>query len=420
MIRWSKKVIEVIRPWGPKAGAWCFDRQAGEWTRFIPRIDFSDSMKIPPSRPSLAGEKGQLLLPFGDSRRDWQRRKSEKYASFFAQVPEEARHMAARFQTRFGEQWQILQFINRAGRPAFELVRDCPALGFAVARNFCYRPNTHPARTARRLVGMKRRQTCAWLGFPVKEQSVKILGKIPPECVSMMGLKFFRDALQHEEIADILSHCRRVHVGVMRLASPRLFCHFLPRLILEVASSRREQTIAHSAYMLISLLDLADEHRRNRMIFRDRDQLDAAYQEIWAVGEYSEMIDLDSVIIPPPPLLGTPGIEPLHSLDLLIEEGRVQHNCLGSAWQIRQVAKGHVYYYRGVPPACPERCTFVIERESGKWVLTEIKGICNRPVGVATRAFVTGWLKYMQFPATEEDEAMIEKEKSGYFKEVPF
>lgn len=70
----------------------------------------------------------------------------------------------------------------------------------------------------------------------------------------------------------------------------------------------------------------------------------------------------------------------------LLREGEAQHNC--AATYAQRVAEGKAYLYR---VAAPERATVCVLRRRRKWVLSEIKASCNRPVGFETAKTVTGW-----------------------------
>lgn len=96
---------------------------------------------------------------------------------------------------------------------------------------------------------------------------------------------------------------------------------------------------------------------------------------------------------PLPPIAGTEAIQPLGSPEELIEEGRLQNNCVNSCAQ--EVAKGYTYIYRVL---APERATASIIPTIDGWQLGQIAAQNNSLVSADTHDAVEKWLLEAQFP----------------------
>jgi hypothetical protein len=106
---------------------------------------------------------------------------------------------------------------------------------------------------------------------------------------------------------------------------------------------------------------------------------------------------------------GTGAIIPLTTARDLIEEGRVQRNCVAS-YIDRVAVHRRLYLYRTVPPL--ERCTLSIRRRGSSWVLCELKGACNLPAADTTRRAVLEWLSDAQ--TTHRSTEHVEDESNGW------
>ena len=94
------------------------------------------------------------------------------------------------------------------------------------------------------------------------------------------------------------------------------------------------------------------------------------------------------VSFPPPPVKGTETIVPITTARALLEEGRVQHNCIAA--YIEQVAvRQQVYVYKVL---WPERCTLSLRRCGKTWFLSELMLACNQLPSNGTRRVVQRWL----------------------------
>ena len=92
-----------------------------------------------------------------------------------------------------------------------------------------------------------------------------------------------------------------------------------------------------------------------------------------------------------PPVPGNADIVPLTGYDMLLEEGRLQHNCAASYCE--DVASGRSFLYRVL---APERCTLELALRKGKWEAVQLLAACNRPPREETKIAVAKWLKEFQ------------------------
>jgi hypothetical protein len=102
---------------------------------------------------------------------------------------------------------------------------------------------------------------------------------------------------------------------------------------------------------------------------------------------YGEAARLAGRPFPAPPLPGNGNIEPLTSVDALIDEGIEQKNCAGDYG--RRVIFGALYLYRVM---LPDRATLSIQAVSGRWRIDQLRSKCNGPVKDRTRQIVERWL----------------------------
>ena len=91
---------------------------------------------------------------------------------------------------------------------------------------------------------------------------------------------------------------------------------------------------------------------------------------------------------PRPPVPGSEHIRPVTHRNALLQEGRIQKNCVVARQQ--SVMDGKTYVYRVLRP---ERATLEIARcYDGSWAVKELRASCNREVNRVTRLAVEKWL----------------------------
>jgi len=93
---------------------------------------------------------------------------------------------------------------------------------------------------------------------------------------------------------------------------------------------------------------------------------------------------------PPPPLRGTPSIQPLTSAEAMREEGRVMAHCLVSPAREEAVRRLEGYAYRITRPC---RATAWVVPADGLFRLEELRSYKNRRVSRVLKSRVESWLE---------------------------
>src|SRR5262249_21954842 len=123
-------------------------------------------------------------------------------------------------------QWNLLQFANRGGEAAVQLLASNMALAYLLAA-------THGCDDdLPELLTRRRRELAALAGFPCSERSVRLLQKVPAACVTEELLSELRGAGGDEELAAWLSHLPRINPVVLLIGrDERLRSRFSPACI---------------------------------------------------------------------------------------------------------------------------------------------------------------------------------------------
>jgi hypothetical protein len=175
------------------------------------------------------------------------------------------------------------------------------------------------------------------------------------------------------------------------LTDPQLRALATPVLFEAVLAAPQETYFPFTARRLADIQVMADalgvDISRRR--FRERQRLDALFQDL--ARDYTRLEDgrLAGVRFPPPPIPGSDDIVPLRAPQALVEEGRKQHNCV--AGYAERVAGGDTYIYRVLRP---QRATLSLVRwPGGGWQIGELLMAGNHPVSATTRRAVQAWLE---------------------------
>jgi len=187
-----------------------------------------------------------------------------------------------------------------------------------------------------------------------------------------------------------MSHLQRLNTGVIRIATdPKLFPLAAPTLLDEIAHCRTEDQRAKAAYMLqdsVAMYQLLYPNRKCPEPISRMRHLAEVHDTLIEDVIRARCLDID-IPFPPPPVKGSEFIVPITTVRELIEEGRLQHNCVAS--YIEWIAlHQRVFIYRVL---WPERCTLSIIRRSNKWIMSELKRACNESPSEATRRVVADW-----------------------------
>lgn len=314
-----------------------------------------------------------------------QRRRA--FDGFRASMPKEVATAVERFRSC---QWGILQLI-RDSEGVVDLARLNPALAFALG-NFERFINNLTTAAKISAISKKRQRDIAWaLGFPNTEAVVKILAKIPPECVSVDSLVSLRKALVFDESTKILSHIKKLNAGILDLvANPEFLEVSSPTLLEEVAASPAEKYKATTSEILGSTLyqlrriDPTD----NRPIIPSIKKLHTLHREAFLKYSDIERRRRDNLDFPTPPLTGTCDIEPILTTTELVTEGETQKNCVADYSE--RIFEGKTFIYRVLRP---ERATLsIVKDDAGNWQIGQLKCSSNTDVSPKTRMAVESWM----------------------------
>ena len=390
--------ITVMLAWPPVT--WKKIRSNPHWVHVRPKICVPcrgldgriERLSAPP-----ADENGQLLLPFCSSpEQERECREDMAWLNWYAMIPEPVREVVSRFPER---QWHMLSLIARCGDAAMDLAVANPALAWALASSWCFRPRVQrPLRSARALLkaGKKQREIIDWLGFPATEAVRKMLRKVVHKAINVSALLYLRQSMADPAVAKALAHVPRVNRGVIRIVTDSELLRFVsPTLLEEISFSRDNDKRPKAAWLLQDSLNMAQLLRVGRDRFAHLKSLarlvDLHDSLVDDVG-HARLQDID-LVFPSPPIQGTDTIIALTTARDLIEEGRHQRNCVAS-YIDRVALRQRTYIYRTIPPL--DRCTLSIMKRGSKWVLGELKRACNLPPTETTRRAVLHWLSESQ------------------------
>jgi hypothetical protein len=174
------------------------------------------------------------------------------------------------------------------------------------------------------------------------------------------------------------------------VTDPELFPYSTPALLEDIALCKEENVRTESAYLL------RDSKCMHEQLYPNAARFPVMRRQVELHGFHNRLVDemsraeIDTQVkFPPPPLKGTDAIIPITTARELVEEGRLQHHCVGS--YITQVAwYKKIYVYRIVHP---ERATLAVIRRRGAWRIHELRLACNETPSLETYHAVMGWLE---------------------------
>ena len=314
------------------------------------------------------------------------------FDSFRSTMPPPVASATEKFQSR---QWAVLKFINQCAS-ALDLARINPALCFALATHVCFRQQSGTPATDPKISGRRQRDIADWLGFPGTESVARILSKVAAESVSVGLLLSLRCALKDEHIVKVFSHLPKLNAGVTSIVLQReLLDATTPALLTEILECTAEKSRAASAEMLedtLSMLRLVAPGAGTPKI-QSVARLRAMHSEVITKFLITRPYGTGNPRLPHPPLRGTETIVPILTVGDLVQEGRMQKNCVATYAEL--IRKRSTFIYRVL---FPERATLSILRGSdGDWQIGELKGSGNAKVSTSTRTAVESWLDQSAF-----------------------
>lgn len=315
--------------------------------------------------------------------------------AFAESFPAAIRSTLASFGTR---QWHLAKLAQLDG--GLDLIKTNPGLAFCLASSWVFKRSTHPWRTARRLLRLKRRDAAGWLGFPATESVVRLLGRVAPEACYAPLLLNLRRAINGDLSSDLiktLTFLPVLNADTLTLINSRTM---LPRLTPAFLRDVARRSVYHGCTgewrtlmvdvqrMLQGLPDALPPGPLHSLAAyrRYHDALACQYNERVADGTQEPMDDGSP--LPPPPFPGTSEIIPLSAPQEVHQEGLEQKSCVAS--YLGKVRRGHTFIYRVL---APQRATAEISEQSpGCWRLVQLAGFKNRPLSQTTWQAVESWL----------------------------
>jgi hypothetical protein len=363
------------------------------WREFAPQFrvvqPYRRKKKPAPSAPAPQLELNLGVIPVARPPDSLAAQRRRAFDQFRFSLPKPVAARAEKFQSR---QWALLRLFH-AREQTLELAAQNPALCFALGNHpsFFDEKTPAPAEDATKVSERRQREIAGWLGFPATDGAVRILAKLAPESASVELLRPLRTALQNPEVAKALAHLPQLNAGVIAIAlDPRLLAVTTPKLLSEVAESAPEKYRGDTASLLGDTLTMFRTVHPNRGTpkLQSLARLNEMHDEVSVEFLRRENPRLRSTKLPRPPLRGTPDIVPLCSMAELVEEGRLQSNCV--ATYAERVQRGGIFIYRVLRP---QRATLsIVQSPGGDWEIGELKIRSNYNVSELTWRAVECWL----------------------------
>ncbi|MFA5719073.1 MAG: hypothetical protein WC952_15295 [Desulfobulbaceae bacterium] len=355
---------------------------------------------ILPLCPRYEPESGQYLLPFGYSlSMDALLRLVDSLGGRILQgVSRFRRNKAA-----------LLKFCFNAGRPAVELMEDCPALiGLIASRLDATLPIGEYTEKAAGLLRRKRGEILSSLSYPASKSVIRLLRKIPAADCESAHLEALRNIIVTGDPVKIkiLRHAQHINWLVLQLLSEKYFpARVHPSFVLETGRLADPEAI-EEVWLQIAEMDRLIETAACELhvpALRRLESLEPVHDilvdEYLAARRYREIAGLS---FPEPPLPGLEtandntvswGIFPLKNGMELLREGVEMDHCIATYAHDIVAANGELYAYHVQMPGRPP-ATVLIRRNSlhGTSRVQEIRGHGNTPVDPGIELFVNDWL----------------------------
>jgi len=371
----TKTHLVVLMPW-PAMRAFCTPVRRADWKVLTPRF------AIPPEVDRGVAGRARRAGPQLDL--DYQG--IEEIRRFCAFIPGAIRNAVAPFPERH---WQLLTWIARTGLAAEHLLTSNPALAFAVACGSDLAERETHVRYAQKyclLPYHPQRAILAAFGFPATELARRVLRKLSPRATTLDRLVLLRRTLSDQDVAERLAHLPAINEGVLALLEDGTVAQLTPAALRELAV--RPDGAADAARKLAETIRLWGLVRPTEVLPRIGrvERIEVAHREVTA-----DAVKLRAPFqlgFPPPPIPGTTTIVPIRTRAMLVEEGRLQHNC--AADYEEKIVTGLLALYRVL---APERCTLSLKQERcGRRVISELKTKCNGQPSARTVETVKAWI----------------------------
>ncbi|MFA7455660.1 MAG: hypothetical protein WCZ10_14485 [Desulfobulbaceae bacterium] len=365
---------------------------------------------ILPLCPRYEAESGQYLLPFGYSR------SMDALLRLVDSLGDRILQGVSRFRKNKAA---LLKFCFNTGRPAVELMEDCPALiGLIAARLDATLPIGEYTEKAARLVRRKRGEILSSLSYPASKSVIRLLRKIPAADCESAHLGALRNIIVAGDPAKIkiLRHAQHINWLVLQLLSEKYFpARVHPSFVLETVGLADPEAI-EEIWLQIAEMDRIIETAACELYvpaLRRLESLEPVHDilldEYLAVRRYREIAGLT---FPEPPLPGLEtanvntvpcGIFPLENGRELLREGAEMDHCIATYAHDIVEANGELYAYHVQVPRRPP-ATVLIRRNPlhGTSRVQEIRGRGNTSADPEVELFVNDWLARRE---TDQDRA---------------
>jgi hypothetical protein len=381
---YRRATVERIVPWGQAAGGWRRESRLA-WQPFIPEVDvrFIEQLAAT-AQPGLW---------------DGRRRRVEAARMLVDQWPANVRD---RVRPLPSAQWNALQFANRGGERALELLSSNAALAYLLAVDYGCREDLAE------LLQRRRRELAELVGFPGTERSVRLLRKLPASSVNGEVLAELRQASQNEASSAWLAHVPRINSAVIMIgADERLRDRFSPECIARLSRLGLRIPQCDLKARIRELAEQAQAAGTPLPFIRSLAEIDSAVRPappppprppIPRPRPAPPRMRIRAPLeFPAPPVAPPPGIEAIATPAELILEGRTMLHCVGNGDYAPGIARGELFAYRMLQP---ERLTIMLRAARGGWQISEVKGPRNRQPRTASVELIRRWLREAAMAAT--------------------
>lgn len=320
---------------------------------------------------------------------------------FEATVPKEIQKIVGdHFQY---SQIQLLKAIRYCPE-LMELARCCLPLFWLVVEKNSH-VNVLGSWAFARLLTLKRKEILDRLGYVGTQSSVRLLSKIQIDRFTDEDLFSLKDVMSSAEKISLLRHFKEIGEAHLFVAShyPKLLKYTFIRNELE----RKDivvETIKRIALLCEDICNMAEMLPNGNIeaFFRTikySAQLDRCHDALVSEMHVAErnssflknMLDTYSKEkFPPPPVNGTPSIQPIFSLSELAREGEEMQNCVLT--YAHHIYESRFFCYKILEP---ERGTIGLDLTKGKPTIAEIKLKKNITPSELTVCAVKEWLEVM-------------------------
>jgi len=315
--------------------------------------------------------------------------------AFCSAIPEPIRRAVAAFRERH---WQLLTWLATGGPAAEQLLAANPALAFAVACGAELTVWEAPIEFLAKQSRMAYRSQIGLLGtlgFPATERVRRIVRKIVPGAVTLERMLRLREWVRDDGIVSRLAHTPSLNSAVFTLLENGTFASMTDAALQQVACAQEDEAT--------DLAGRFEEAVRLWGLVRPTTPLPQFNQAERIREVLAELrTDLTKVrrgigLFPSAPVRGNAHIVHIDSMAMLVEESRLQSNCVDT--YVRSIKNRMMAVYR---VWAPQRCTLALNWRRGRWVIGELKGTANTTASTETRAAIRSWLKNATAPGVKD------------------